>query len=58
MPGDRRVRTVELTTEGPEVFGAAHVTAARINDELFAHFSRSQQDQLMKLLPLFAFPPD
>jgi DNA-binding MarR family transcriptional regulator len=56
-PGDRRVRTVELTGRGLEAFDSAHVPARDIADDLVAHLGPGEGDQLFDLLSRFTYPP-
>lgn len=58
VPGDRRVRAVEITPHGLEVFDAAHVAAVPLAERLFAELGRGEPEQLMDLLTRFAYPAD
>lgn len=57
VPGDRRIRAVEMTPHGFEVFDRAHAGAAPISDELVAHLGPGEADQLLDLLTRFTYPP-
>jgi DNA-binding MarR family transcriptional regulator len=58
VPGDRRVRSVEITPEGVELFDAAHVAAAPLAERLVAQLAQGEPEQLMDLLTRFAYPAD
>jgi DNA-binding MarR family transcriptional regulator len=55
--GDRRVRAVDITARGLEVFRAAHVSAEGMADQLLAHLRPGEGDLLMDLLTRFTYPP-
>jgi DNA-binding MarR family transcriptional regulator len=57
VAGDRRVRAVEITARGLEVFNAAHVNAVGLADDLVAHLRPGETDQLIDLLTRFTYPP-
>lgn len=50
VAGDRRVRAVEITPKGVELFDAAHVAAEPLADRLVAGMSAAEQAQLTDLL--------
>ncbi|WP_328885249.1 MarR family winged helix-turn-helix transcriptional regulator [Streptomyces sp. NBC_00316] len=56
VPGDRRVRAVEITPEGIELFDAAHVAAAPLAERLVAELEPGEPEQLTDLLTRFADP--
>ncbi|MER5805545.1 MarR family winged helix-turn-helix transcriptional regulator [Streptomyces mirabilis] len=56
VPGDRRVRAVEITPEGVELFDAAHVAAAPLAERLVADLAPGEPEQLTDLLTRFAHP--
>jgi MarR family transcriptional regulator, lower aerobic nicotinate degradation pathway regulator len=56
VPGDRRVRAVEITPQGVELFDAAHVAAARLAERLVAELGPGEPEQLTDLLTRFAYP--
>jgi MarR family transcriptional regulator, lower aerobic nicotinate degradation pathway regulator len=58
VPGDRRVRAVEITPKGLEVFDAAHVAAGPLAERLAAHLAPGESEQLRDLLSRVAYPPD
>ncbi|MFF3462404.1 MarR family winged helix-turn-helix transcriptional regulator [Streptomyces sp. NPDC001984] len=53
--GDRRVRVVEITPEGIELFDEAH-EAASVAERLVAELGPGEPEQLMDLLTRFACP--
>lgn len=53
VPGDRRVRAVEITKKGLELFDAAHVAAAPMADELVSALKPKEVAQLRNLLTRF-----
>jgi DNA-binding MarR family transcriptional regulator len=57
-PGDRRVRAVEITPQGVELFDAAHVAASTLTERLVAGLGPGEAEQLMALLTKFAYPAD
>ncbi|MBX7554540.1 MarR family transcriptional regulator [Streptomyces sp. NPDC004232] len=56
VPGDRRVRAVEITPEGLELFDAVHVAAEPLAERLVAELGRGESERLMDLLTRFAHP--
>ncbi|MEV0384721.1 MarR family winged helix-turn-helix transcriptional regulator [Nonomuraea sp. NPDC050643] len=56
VPGDRRVRAVEITPQGVELFDAAHVAAAPLAERLVADLEPGEPERLMELLTRFADP--
>ncbi len=56
VPGDRRVRAVEITPQGIELFDAAHVAAEPLAERLVAELGPGEPEQLMDLLNRFAHP--
>ncbi|MBT8159630.1 MULTISPECIES: MarR family winged helix-turn-helix transcriptional regulator [Arthrobacter] len=58
VPGDRRVRAVEITGEGLELFDAAHVAAGPLAARLVAELGAGEPERLMDLLTRLADTPD
>jgi DNA-binding MarR family transcriptional regulator len=58
VPGDRRVRAVEITPQGIELFDAAHVAAEPLAERLVAQMRPGEPEQLRDLLTRFAYPAD
>ncbi|MFF7652985.1 MarR family winged helix-turn-helix transcriptional regulator [Streptomyces sp. NPDC007983] len=58
VPGDRRVRAVEITPQGVELFDAAHVAAEPLAERLVAELGTGESEQLTDLLTRFAHPVD
>lgn len=58
VPGDRRVRAVEITPQGLELFDAAHVAAEPLAEHLVAELEPGESGRLMDLLTRFADPAD
>ena len=56
VPGDRRVRAVEITPQGMELFDAAHVAAEPLAGSLVADLEPGESEQLTDLLTRFAHP--
>ncbi|MEU9343206.1 MarR family transcriptional regulator [Streptomyces sp. NPDC048278] len=56
VPGDRRVRAVEITPEGVALFDAAHVAAEPLAERLVAGLEPGESEQLTSLLTRFAHP--
>jgi DNA-binding MarR family transcriptional regulator len=56
VPGDRRVREVEITADGMTVFDAAHEDAVHPAEELVAHLSAAETAKLVDLLMKFTYP--
>ena len=53
VPGDRRVRAVEITSKGVELFDAAHVAAVPLADRLISVLGPGEAEQLTDLLTRF-----
>ena len=53
VPGDRRLRAVELTDRGREVFHAAEKTARQTSEALLARLTPAEQSTLTDLLGRF-----
>ncbi|MGW6404545.1 MarR family winged helix-turn-helix transcriptional regulator [Streptomyces sp. NPDC055134] len=58
VPGDRRVRAVEITPQGVELFDAAHVAAEPLAERLVADLGPGEREQLTGLLTRFAHPAE
>lgn len=58
VPGDRRVRAVEITPQGVELFDAAHGAAEPLAERLVADLGPGEPAQLMDLLTRFTHPAD
>ncbi|MFG3024897.1 MarR family winged helix-turn-helix transcriptional regulator [Streptomyces sp. NPDC048254] len=58
VPGDRRVREVEITPQGLELFDAVHVAAEPLAGRLAAELGSGEVEQLRDLLTRFAHPAD
>jgi DNA-binding MarR family transcriptional regulator len=56
VPGDRRVRAVEITPQGLELFDAAHVVAEPLAERLTAELGPGESERLKDLLTRLAFP--
>ncbi|MES4888715.1 MarR family transcriptional regulator [Streptomyces sp. NPDC096012] len=56
VPGDRRVRAVEITQQGVELFDDAHVAAEPLADSLVTHLAAGEAEQLVDLLTRFTHP--
>jgi MarR family transcriptional regulator, lower aerobic nicotinate degradation pathway regulator len=56
VPGDRRVRAVEITPQGLELFDAAHVAAEPLGERLVAALGPGEPEQLTDLLTRIAYP--
>jgi MarR family transcriptional regulator, lower aerobic nicotinate degradation pathway regulator len=54
VPGDRRVRSVEITPKGLELFDAAHVAAGQLTERMASVLGRDETGQLTELLTQFA----
>jgi len=54
VPGDRRVRAVEITAKGLELFDAAHVAAEPLAQHLVAVLSPDERKELTDLLTRFS----
>ncbi|GAA4557208.1 MarR family winged helix-turn-helix transcriptional regulator [Planotetraspora kaengkrachanensis] len=57
VPGDRRVKSVEITPAGVELFDTAHVAAEPLAESLVAQLGPGEAEQLRDLLTRFAYPP-
>lgn len=57
VPGDRRVRLVEITARGRKVFEGAHAEAPRLAEQLVSHLAPGEAEQLLDLATRFAYPP-
>jgi MarR family transcriptional regulator, lower aerobic nicotinate degradation pathway regulator len=57
VPGDRRVRAVEITPKGLKLFDAAHVAAEPLAKRLVAPLKPAEAKQLAELLARFTAPP-
>ncbi|UBU18281.1 MarR family winged helix-turn-helix transcriptional regulator [Nonomuraea gerenzanensis] len=57
VPGDRRVRMVEITPAGVELFDAAHVAAESPARHLVAGLEPEEAERLKELLTRIAYPP-
>ena len=53
VPGDRRVRAVEITPQGLELFDVAHVAAVPLAEGLAAGLRPGEAEQLTDLLTRF-----
>lgn len=53
VPGDRRVRAVEITPKGTEVFDAAHTAAEPLAERLVSAMGPGEAEQLKDLLTRF-----
>ena len=53
VPGDRRVRAVEITPKGLELFDAAHVAAEPLAERLVSAMGPGEAEQLKDLLARF-----
>ncbi|MGW2426125.1 MarR family winged helix-turn-helix transcriptional regulator [Streptomyces sp. NPDC001709] len=58
VPGDRRVRAVEITPQGLELFDAAHVAAGPLAERLVVELGPGEAEQLTALLARLAHPAD
>ncbi|GAA1380602.1 MarR family winged helix-turn-helix transcriptional regulator [Catellatospora chokoriensis] len=56
VPGDRRVRAVEITPQGLELLDAAQVAAKPLTDRLVAALEPGELEQLVDLLTRFIHP--
>ncbi|ADI09302.1 transcriptional regulator [Streptomyces bingchenggensis BCW-1] len=54
VPGDRRARAVEITSQGLELFEAAHVAAEPLAERLVAELGPGEPERLADLLTRFA----
>ncbi|GAA4292624.1 MarR family winged helix-turn-helix transcriptional regulator [Mycobacterium paraffinicum] len=58
VPGDRRVRAVEITPEGLELFDAAHIAAEPLAERLVSMLGPGEAEQLKDLLTRFTASTD
>jgi DNA-binding MarR family transcriptional regulator len=58
VPGDRRVRAVEITPNGLELFDAAHVAAEPLAEPLVSVLGPDAAEQLTDLLTQFTSHAD
>ncbi|MEW2516005.1 MarR family transcriptional regulator [Streptomyces sp. NPDC046870] len=58
VPADRRVRAVEITPQGRELFDAAHVAAESLAERLIAGLGPGEPEKLTDLLTRLAHPAD
>lgn len=56
VAGDRRVRAVEITPRGLELFDAAHVAAEPLAERLVGELGPGELEQLTDLLTRIAYP--
>ncbi len=56
VPGDRRLRAVELTDHGRELFQVAEKTARETSEALLAHLEPAEQSAFTELLGRFLQP--
>ncbi|MET8586927.1 MarR family winged helix-turn-helix transcriptional regulator [Streptomyces collinus] len=56
VPGDRRVRAVEITPQGLELFDAVHLAAEPLAERLVAELGPGEPEKLTDLLTRFAYP--
>lgn len=56
VPGDRRVRAVEITPRGVELFDAAHLRAEPVAERLVADLDAEETARLTDLLTRLAHP--
>lgn len=56
VPGDRRVRAVEITPQGLELFDAAHVAAEPLAERLVAELGPGEPERLTDLLTRITYP--
>jgi MarR family transcriptional regulator, lower aerobic nicotinate degradation pathway regulator len=56
VPGDRRVRAVEITPRGIELFDAAHEAAEPLAERLVAQMGPGEPERLTELLTRFTSP--
>lgn len=57
VPGDRRVRLVEVTAKGRKVFAGAHAEAPALAERLVSHLAPGEAEQLLDLVTRFTYPP-
>ncbi|MER5789186.1 MarR family winged helix-turn-helix transcriptional regulator [Streptomyces sp. NPDC001980] len=58
VPGDRRVRAVEITPQGLELFDAVHAAAEPLAERLVAELGPGEPERLTDLLTRLAHPAD
>jgi len=58
VPGDRRVRAVEITPQGLELFDAVHAAAESPAERLVAELEPGEPEKLTDLLTRIAHPAD
>ncbi|WP_306190575.1 MarR family winged helix-turn-helix transcriptional regulator [Streptomyces sp. MK5] len=58
VPGDRRVRAVEITPQGLELFDAVHLAAESPAERLVAELGPGEPEKLTELLTRLAHPAD
>lgn len=58
VPGDRRVRAVEITPRGVDLFDAAHVRAEPVAERLVSDLDAGETARLTDLLTRLAHPED
>src|SRR3954447_21756149 len=58
VPGDRRVRAVEMTSKGLELFDAAHAAAEPLAERLISPLTPDEAEQLTDLLNRITFPAE
>jgi MarR family transcriptional regulator, lower aerobic nicotinate degradation pathway regulator len=58
VPGDRRVRAVEITAKGLELFDAAHAAAEPLAERLVSPLTPAEAEQLTDLLDRLSHPAD
>ena len=58
VPGDRRVRAVEITPQGLELFDAVHLAAEPLAERLVAELGPGEPQKLKDLLTRLAYPAD
>lgn len=56
VPGDRRVRAVEITPQGLELFDRAHVAAEPLAAQLVAELGPGEPERLADLLTRISYP--
>ena len=57
VPGDRRVRAVEITKKGLKLYDAAHAAAEPLAEKLVAPLKPTEAKQLTELLNRITAPP-
>jgi DNA-binding MarR family transcriptional regulator len=58
VPGDRRARAVEITSEGVELYDAAHVAAEPLAERLVLGLAPGEPERLTDLLTRLTYPAD